>query len=146
MRYFSTFAVVFLVSFLVACSDRDISIHEVSEKSERSVKTKNCTQAMPCVFHDNIEFWVEIDKPQPETSFKVFFTSRRPIDISNAHLEGISMYMGKIPLMFVEQGDGRWQSEVIVGSCNLSEMEWKLVLYDSNKDKLELSPSVYTYQ
>ncbi|KZN61600.1 hypothetical protein N478_05900 [Pseudoalteromonas luteoviolacea S4060-1] len=146
MRYFSTFAVVFLVSFLVACSDLDISIHESSEKSERSIKTKNCTQEMPCVFQDNIAFWVEIDKPQPETPFKIFFTSQQPIDVNSAHLEGVSMYMGKIPLMFEEQGEGLWQTEVMVGSCNLSEMEWKLVLHDSNNDKLDFSPSFYTYQ
>ncbi|OCQ23324.1 hypothetical protein A7985_05105 [Pseudoalteromonas luteoviolacea] len=146
MRYFSTFAGVFFVSFLVACSDPDISIHESSEKSERSIKTKNCTQEKPCVFEGDIKFWVDTDKPQPETPFKVYFASQAPMDISIAHLEGVSMYMGKIPVMFVEQREGLWQSEVMVGSCNLSEMEWTLNLYDSNRHRLGFSPSVFTYQ
>ncbi|KZN55405.1 hypothetical protein N474_15620 [Pseudoalteromonas luteoviolacea CPMOR-2] len=146
MRYFSTFAVVFLVSFLAACSDHNISIHESSEKSERSIKSKNCTSINPCLIKKGVKFWLDADTPKPETPFGIMFKFEEPIDIQTAYLEGVSMYMGKIPVSFVKEESGKWRAEAMVGSCNLAEMQWKLRVFDSNDDELNFSPSIYTYR
>lgn len=43
------------------------------------------------------------------------------------------MYMGYIPLQFIEQGN-IWLADTMVGICSEQNMVWKLVLTTSNKN------------
>ncbi|MCF2858175.1 hypothetical protein L1286_11880 [Pseudoalteromonas sp. SMS1] len=146
MRYFSTFAAVFLVSFVVSCSDLYLSIHESSEKSERSVESKNCTLEKPCFLAEGVKFWVSSLAPKPETPFNVVLEIDDPIEIQSAYLEGVSMYMGKIPITLVNAGGGQWRGEAMVGACNLAEMQWRLKFFDTNNKEVRFSATIYTYR
>lgn len=45
----------------------------------------------------------------------------------HAELTGLSMYMGRIPLRFTQQGDV-WQAEFLLGACSDQNMQWQLQL------------------
>lgn len=42
-------------------------------------------------------------------------------------LTGVSMYMGRIPLRFTQQGEV-WQAEFLLGACSDPNMQWQLYL------------------
>ncbi|ESP90998.1 hypothetical protein PL2TA16_01389 [Pseudoalteromonas luteoviolacea 2ta16] len=133
MRYFSTFALVFLIYLLASCSDLYISIHESSEKSERSVKTKNCVQSEPCQLGNGVRYWMSNAQLKAEEPFEIFIEAPHDMQIQGAHIEGVSMYMGKIPIFFHEVKTGRWKADAMLGSCNLTEMKWRIVFADNSK-------------
>ncbi|MCF6439386.1 hypothetical protein L1077_08085 [Pseudoalteromonas luteoviolacea] len=59
-----------------------------------------------------------------------------------AHIEGVSMYMGKIPISFELHEQGLWVAEAMVGACNLEQMKWKIVL-SAASDGLDASPPIF---
>ncbi|WP_160290458.1 hypothetical protein [Pseudoalteromonas luteoviolacea] len=38
------------------------------------------------------------------------------------------MYMGKIPIAFTKVESDLWQAEVMVGACNLAQMQWRVLV------------------
>ncbi|KZN56578.1 hypothetical protein [Pseudoalteromonas luteoviolacea] len=142
MRYFSTFALIILIYLLTSCSELYISIHESSEKSESSVKTKNCTLPEPCKLGKNTEFWVSKERLKAEELFEVYLKNPSIQSIGLAHIEGVSMYMGKIPISFEPHEQGLWVAEAMVGACNLEKMKWKIVL-SGLKEGLDTSAPIF---
>lgn len=58
----------------------------------------------------------------------------------NGHIEGINMYMGKIPLFFEHKKEA-FIANVMVGSCTEENMKWRLLFkirYQLNGDELEV--------
>ncbi|WP_166839613.1 hypothetical protein [Rheinheimera pleomorphica] len=45
----------------------------------------------------------------------------------SAELTGVSMYMGRVPLRFTQQGEV-WQAEFLLGACSDPKMQWQLQL------------------
>ena len=45
----------------------------------------------------------------------------------HGELTGVSMYMGRIPLRFTQQGE-IWQAEFLLGACSDPNMQWQLHL------------------
>lgn len=43
-------------------------------------------------------------------------------------IEGISNYMGVIPLRFSQQSDGVWSTQFMLGACTEPDMLWRLTL------------------
>lgn len=60
-------------------------------------------------------------------------------DVSNAYIEGVSMYMGKIPVLFELNNDNDWHATTMLGMCSEPNMQWRLVLEVtlSGSDKYE---------
>ncbi|KZN64866.1 hypothetical protein N473_13815 [Pseudoalteromonas luteoviolacea CPMOR-1] len=128
MRYFSTFALIILIYLLTSCSELYISIHEGSEKSESSIKTKNCVKSAPCQVNSTTQFWLSSKLIRAEEPFVIFVKTQPEIKLSSAYIEGVSMYMGKIPIVFNKVDSGLWRAEVMVGACNLAEMQWQVLV------------------
>lgn len=62
----------------------------------------------------------------------------------NGYLEGVNMYMGKIPLFFKIK-EGQFIADVVVGSCSEEEMKWRLSLlikYQLNGRALEVMRNI----
>ncbi|KZN38244.1 hypothetical protein N483_20025 [Pseudoalteromonas luteoviolacea NCIMB 1944] len=68
-----------------------------------------------------------------EEPFEIFIEAPHDMQIQGAHIEGVSMYMGKIPIFFHEVKTGRWKADAMLGSCNLTEMKWRIVFADNSK-------------
>lgn len=65
--------------------------------------------------------------PEQLFDLSVKFTHR--VTHVKAHLEGISMFMGKIPVMLQYQGrEQRYLAKTIVGRCGNEQMKWRLIL------------------
>ncbi|MDK1286133.1 hypothetical protein [Pseudoalteromonas umbrosa] len=133
MRYFSIFALIISIYLLTSCSELPTIIHESSEKSESSVKTKNCSEVSPCRVSPSTQFWLSKKQIRAEEPFVIFVKAQADIDLNNAYIEGVSMYMGKIPIEFTQIEVGLWQAEVMVGACNLAEMQWQVLVPSLNR-------------
>lgn len=63
-----------------------------------------------------------------ETEVDISMKSASPINIRQAWVEGINMYMGRIPVEF-ESNDGmNWHSPLYLGMCSEPEMQWQLIV------------------
>lgn len=74
---------------------------------------------------------------QPFNLFVQYIGAGKLIKL-DSYLEGKSMYMGKIPLFFVETSTKNWLAEAMVGSCSQQNMQWWLQLNISLKKGNEI--------
>ncbi len=64
-----------------------------------------------------------------ETLLKLHLQSEQPLQQISAELTGVSMYMGRIPLRFIQDSTtGLWQTEFMLGACADPKMIWRLTL------------------
>ncbi|WP_334020714.1 hypothetical protein [Alteromonas sp. S015] len=79
-------------------------------------------------------------KPEPEESVTVKLLVPVGVEIESAWIEGVNMYMGKIPVLLDDDGEGNWSGWFMLGSCSEPVMKWQLRLNIKDKE----SPS-YLY-
>ena len=66
--------------------------------------------------------------PVPEESITVSLSLPQGIVIESAWIEGMNMYMGKIPVLLEAQANGKWSGWFMLGSCSEPVMRWQLRL------------------
>lgn len=81
-------------------------------------------------------FNVEFDQEQlnPETPFNVKISpiaSKDELPKLNGYIEGVNMYMGKIPLMFEIKGNA-YIANSVFGSCSEEKMIWRINIAIAN--------------
>ena len=99
---------------------------------EKQALASECTLEFGCPI-EQLEPVVDLTLPQqivPEHLFDLSLKFSLPILSLQAHIEGVSMYMGKIPVMFepFNNSPGNYQATTILGRCNDDEMQWRLVV------------------
>jgi hypothetical protein len=67
-------------------------------------------------------------QPMPEES--ITLSLRMPNDeiIESAWIEGVNMYMGKVPVLLEQSVKGEWSGWFMLGSCSEPVMTWQLRL------------------
>lgn len=78
--------------------------------------------------------------PEAEESITVNFSLPFSQQIESVWIEGVNMYMGKIPVLLDNDGEGKWSGWFMLGSCSEPVMKWQLRLNIKDKE----SPS-YLY-
>ena len=78
--------------------------------------------------------------PEAEESVTVKLLVPEGEEIESAWIEGVNMYMGKIPVLLDNDGEGEWSGWFMLGSCSEPVMKWQLRLNIKDKE----SPS-YLY-
>ena len=78
--------------------------------------------------------------PEPEESVTLKILIPENQEIESAWIEGVNMYMGKIPVLLDNDGQGKWSGWFMLGSCSEPVMKWQLRLNIKDKE----SPS-YLY-
>ena len=78
--------------------------------------------------------------PEPEESVTLKILIPENQEIESAWIEGVNMYMGKIPVLLDNDGEGKWSGWFMLGSCSEPVMKWQLRLNIKDKE----SPS-YLY-
>lgn len=64
-----------------------------------------------------------------ESLLTLQLTPAQPIVSAKGKIEGISNYMGQIPLSFsFDTSSQRWQSQFMLGACTEPQMRWRLTL------------------
>ena len=71
--------------------------------------------------------------PEPEESVTLKILIPENQEIESAWIEGVNMYMGKIPVLLDNDGQGKWSGWFMLGSCSEPVMKWQLRL--NFKDK-----------
>ena len=65
----------------------------------------------------------------PEQLFSLELVFNNSVSNIEAKLEGITMYMGVIPVLFKQQGDlSQYRATTLVGRCATDTMQWRLTL------------------
>ncbi|QGT95194.1 hypothetical protein D3795_02925 [Pseudidiomarina andamanensis] len=68
---------------------------------------------------------IDPDQPLVEEPFVITFTTPAEVLLENGKIEGISMYMGSIPLILEQIAVGKWQAKLWLGACSDPQMQWQ---------------------
>ncbi|MDO6565856.1 hypothetical protein Q4561_02180 [Alteromonas sp. 1_MG-2023] len=68
------------------------------------------------------------EKVEPETSITILLNLPEGAIIESAWIEGVNMYMGKIPVLLENKLNGSWTGWFMLGSCSEPVMKWQLRL------------------
>ncbi|MEW9796918.1 hypothetical protein [Alteromonas sp. CYL-A6] len=66
--------------------------------------------------------------PSPEESVTLQISLPDGIAVSSAWIEGVNMYMGKIPVLVDQNTEGQWEGWFMLGSCSEPTMRWRMLL------------------
>lgn len=66
--------------------------------------------------------------PEPETSVTIMLNLPDDYQIESAWIEGVNMYMGKVPVLLEQNNSNEWQGWFMLGSCSEENMNWQLRL------------------
>lgn len=116
---YSVFSLITVIG-LIACSPHKESI-------EQQEGVASCEPNMPCTFNKGIKVWLPDTDLTPETPFNINLSVANNEKIISARLEGVTMYMGYIPVAFSSLGN-IYQAQTMVGICSEKNMKWKLQL------------------
>ncbi len=68
------------------------------------------------------------DIPIAEESITLSLSLPANSKVESAWIEGINMYMGKIPVLLESKANGEWEGWFMLGSCGEPIMKWQLRL------------------
>lgn len=120
---------VCLLSFLLFLLGCDFSGPTSTSTSTPKVNQSQteCKNNNPCIFPNQVKVWLSEETLSPETPFSIYTQLPTGVTITAAKLEGVTMYMGYIPVQFKNQGSV-WVANTMVGICSEKNMVWKLIL------------------
>lgn len=75
-------------------------------------------------------FWLLSSNLQMPVERPVQLTlrSEKPLHIEASELRGLSMYMGRVPLVWEQVSKHEWQATLQLGACTDPDMRWQLRL------------------
>ncbi|OFC72189.1 hypothetical protein BFC18_04330 [Alteromonas confluentis] len=83
--------------------------------------------------NDNIE--AEFAQlPVVEESITVNLSLPLSKQVQSIWIEGVNMYMGKIPVLAEQQDNGDWSGWFMLGSCSEPTMRWKMLIHVENEE------------
>lgn len=102
-----------------------------SEKQDNTAKTPQCLPSQSqCDFDSKfgrVNILFDQHKLVAEHDFNLLVNIPDNADVQvRGFMEGKSMYMGKIPLIFNKQDDGTFIANSIFGSCGEPNMVWRV--------------------
>lgn len=89
------------------------------------------TECIKRVDERSVELKADTNRVTPETPFHMIMKvdNYTGIEKVSGYMEGVSMYMGKIPLLFhFDKENQRFVAPTLVGSCSDPQMHWRVVL------------------
>ncbi|MBJ2128372.1 hypothetical protein JC525_05435 [Alteromonas sp. IB21] len=72
--------------------------------------------------------------PEPEESVTLKIIVPEDQEIESAWIEGVNMYMGKVPVLLENDGKGAWSGWFMLGACSEPVMKWQLRLNIKDKE------------
>lgn len=71
--------------------------------------------------------------PTVEEQIPLTLTLPDPLEISGAYVEGVNMFMGKIPVPLEQNDKQQWQGWFMLGACSQPSMQWRMVVSIKNR-------------
>lgn len=139
-KLFHLISMLMLTTFLVACGDSPSSVHVIKNKLS---KMQCLEQQSLCHFDmagGRVAVLFDVNKVIAEQAFNmsVNYTGSAKIISVKGYMEGVEMFMGKIPLFLetvntksssVDESKAQeFQGEIFVGSCSADKMTWRVWL------------------
>lgn len=85
-----------------------------------------------CLFDlsPGLAVWMVSDDPgMPiEQGVQLQLISNQPLQQVEGEIRGVSMYMGRLPVVWQAVDEAHWQADVYLGACTDPHMQWELRL------------------
>lgn len=82
-------------------------------------------------------FWLISSTPEMpvEELIQVSLHTEQELSSLQGEIRGVSMYMGRIPVIWQQQDAHTWQAEVMLGACTDPNMVWELIIKKGSHSK-----------
>ena len=71
--------------------------------------------------------------PTIEEQIPLTVTLPEGVQINSAYIEGVNMFMGKIPVPLKQENNRQWQGWFMLGACAEPTMQWQMVIKIKNR-------------
>jgi len=71
--------------------------------------------------------------PTIEEQIPLTVTLPEGLQIDSAYIEGVNMFMGKIPVPLKAEGSRQWRGWFMLGACSEPTMQWQMVITIKNR-------------
>ena len=118
---------VFLTFFIMSCGDTlslksaHSTVAEIDKATCDWQKNKSCSQSS--FIYTLSDYPVQVESKQ-----RIFIQGLAPkkeFQVSG-YIEGVNMYMGRIPLQFARLDNGDFVADFYLGACSEPKMTWNL--------------------
>ncbi|MCC5879814.1 MAG: hypothetical protein JJU03_07980 [Idiomarina sp.] len=114
-----------LVFGLSACQPRDVQVSKNPFCQQPQNTNDQCSFAL-----GEHQIWLSAsDSGMPiEEGVQLILTSSAPLTQIQSEIRGVSMYMGRLPVIWEQGEDGLWRADIYLGACTDPQMVWELRL------------------
>lgn len=124
MSIFTRFATFILaVGFLSSCSQELKPSTAVVFCALGGIPNEQCQYNIE---EEKVTFYSSHPAMPEETMIDLYVTAPRGWQIQKSYLNGESMYMGTIPIVWNLLENGRWQAKLRLAACTDPKMIWRL--------------------
>lgn len=141
-------AIIFSILLVCLCACEPKTAASNKNIQIKTSQLRCLSQMSECHFTlpvGDVELLFDVDKIIAEQSvnFYVNYFGEEEIVNVSGFMEGVDMFMGKIPVFLELQNNGdtsskvkqRFQGELLFGSCSEQQMQWRMWLTFTTKDK-----------
>lgn len=137
-----------VLTSVISCSKKENSI-DLSQSAQCISEQSHCYLESP---FGVIDIAFDSQYLVAEQPFKLHIKSKNSnLAVLGGYMEGVDMYMGKIPLLFNQAEQGDFIAKTMFGSCSMKQMQWRvwLTLADTqsaDESVKKISFTVTSYQ
>ncbi|RUO38348.1 hypothetical protein CWE13_01520 [Aliidiomarina shirensis] len=129
----TTWLVVFSIFFISGCSDEKITVQAEQLCALAEPIDENAASAIafakPCSFSTALgDIELRSSEPSMPVEQPIAIHLRTPSEtyILHSEITGVSMYMGRIPVIWEPIGNDVWETTIYLGACTDPNMLWQL--------------------
>ena len=124
-RGFITILLALVVIGLSACQPAPVHLSKNPFCQQPTNTNDDCSFAL-----DEATVWLSSsDTSMPiEQGVRLTLTSSVPLHQVSGEIRGVSMYMGRLPVVWEQESESVWHADVLLGACTDPKMVWELRL------------------
>lgn len=142
--------VVFLLFATVGCTDRNnasaaahlCALHDLDGDNSKASTDVDSHCNFSSSFGD-----VELRSSEPSMPVEqpISMHLRTPSEtfIVGSEITGVSMYMGRIPVIWESIGENLWQADILLGACTDPKMIWQLEITIADENEPSVTEKVH---
>lgn len=129
----------FFLITVIACQPEPVQVNKNPLCGQPQNTNEHCRFSL-----GETQVWLtSTDTQMPvERSITLTVQSQQPVSIQQSEIRGLSMYMGRLPVVW-EEHEEQWQAHIMLGACTSRHMIWELRIMDDMGNQLNIPFSSY---
>lgn len=102
-----------------------LALHSIACSSE---STQQLQLTKIDLHQQKIALWLPVQPVPIEQALTLRLEVPKGVTPTLSRVEGVSMYMGTLPVQWQQVSDTEWQTNLYLGACTDPKMQWRLTI------------------